>query len=74
MAYNTKTIIRDVNNKPVPQYYNPILDKYEVIESDSGKLKVSFVDKNGSYIQSQQLVDQISVKLDELIGVINNGI
>lgn len=74
MAYNTKTIIRDVNNKPVPQYYNPILDKYEVIESDSGKLKVSFVDKNGSYIQSQQLVDQISAKLDELIGVINNGI
>lgn len=67
MSYNTKSIIKDVNGKPVPQYWNPIDDKYEVVESRDGMLRVNMVDSQGNEIQSQSLVDQISNKLDELI-------
>ena len=70
MAYNTKSIIKDINNKPVPQYWNPVTEKYEVIESKDGMLRVIMVDSQGREIQSQELVDQISAKLDELIEVV----
>lgn len=75
MAYNTKSIIKDVNGKPVPQYWNPDKQQYEVIESRNGMLRVIMVDSQGREIQSQDLVDQISDKLDELIEVVtNNGV
>ena len=70
MAYNTKSIVKDVNGKPVPQYFNPITDKYEVVESGSGRLKMNIVDSEGREIQSQNLVEQIANKLDELIEVV----
>lgn len=70
MAYNTKSIIKDVNGKPVPQYYNSKADRYEVIESKDGMLRVIMVDSQGREIQTQSLVDQISAKLDELIEVV----
>ena len=70
MAYNTKSIIKDINNKPVPQYWNPVTEKYEVIESKDGMLRVIMVDSQGREIQSQELVDQISAKIDELIEVV----
>ena len=69
--YNTRSIIKDVNEKPVPQYWNPETNRFEVITSNSGRLRVNMVDKNGNQIQSQELVDQISSKLDELIGVMS---
>lgn len=70
MSYNTKSIIKDVNGKPVPQYYNPVTDRYEVIQSKDGVLRNIMVDSQGNEIQSQNLVDQISNKLDELIRVV----
>ncbi|OZV10804.1 hypothetical protein CIW83_18475 [Tissierella sp. P1] len=71
MAYNTKSIIKDVNGKPVPQYWNTETQRYEVIESENGMLRVIMVDSQGNEIQSQSLVDQISNKLDELIQVVS---
>jgi hypothetical protein len=71
MAYNTKSIIKDVNGKPVPQYFSVNNDRFEVIESENGMLRVIMIDSQGREIQSQDLVDQISVKLDELIEVVN---
>lgn len=68
--YNTKSIIKDVNNKPVPQYWNPNSQNYEVVEGSSGCLKVIMVDSNGDEIQTQSLIDQISDKLDDLIEVV----
>lgn len=65
--YNTKSIIKDVNGKPVPQYWNKTTQSYEVIESKEGKLRVNMIDENGNYIQTQDLVNQISAKIDELI-------
>lgn len=74
MAYNEKAILRDVNKKPVPQYWNKEKQQYEVITSKDGMLRVIMVDSQGREIQSQDLIDQITAKIDELIGVINNGV
>jgi len=73
MAYNTKSIIKDVNGKPVPQYFNQEQDKYEVIKSKDGMLRVIMVDSQGNEIQTQDLIDQITAKIDELIEAINGG-
>lgn len=74
MAYNNKSIIKDVNGKPVPQYFNVGTDRYEIITSQNGMLRVIMVDSEGREIQSQDLVDQISAKLSELVEVVKNGI
>lgn len=71
MAYNTKSIIKDVNGKPVPQYYNPTTDTYEPITSKNGRLRVIMVNSDGVEVQTQALIDQINAKLDELIGVVS---
>jgi len=73
MAYSTKSIIKDVNGKPIPQYWNPETDQYEVITSKDGMLRVNMVDSQGREIQSQDLVDQISAKIDELIQVVRDS-
>lgn len=36
MAYNTKAIKLDVNQKPIPQIYNPVTDEYEVLQGENG--------------------------------------
>ena len=70
MAYNEKAILKDVNKKPVPQYWNKETQQFEVIESKDGMLRVIMVDSQGREIQTQNLVDQISAKIDELIEVV----
>lgn len=71
MAYNTKAIVKDVNNKPVPQYFNPGADNYKVIESNDGLLRVMLVDAQGNEVVTQDIADQIENKLDELIQVVS---
>lgn len=68
--YNSKSIIKDVNGKPVPQYWNPATQQYEVVESVNNFLKVNLVDGQGNEMLSQNIVDGISAKLDELIEVV----
>lgn len=70
MAYDDKAILKDVNKKPVPQYWNPEKQQYEVITSKDGMLRTIMVDSQGREIQTQNLVDQISAKIDELIEVV----
>ncbi len=36
MSYNTKTLLTDINNKPIAQYYNPKTDTMEPIEGSYG--------------------------------------
>lgn len=45
MAYNTKSIVKDVNQKPIPQYYNPATDSYEVLQGKNGANKVLATDE-----------------------------
>lgn len=40
MAYNTEAIKNDVNNKPIPQYFNPETNQYEPLEGSDGASKV----------------------------------
>ena len=70
MSYENVSIIKDVNNKPVPQYWNPNSQNYEVVQGSSGCLKVIMVDSYGDEIQTQSLIDQINDKLDDLIEVV----
>ncbi|MBW2672573.1 MAG: hypothetical protein JRD89_04040 [Deltaproteobacteria bacterium] len=48
MAYNTVAIKKDVNQKPIPQYYNPSSDSYEPLEGRNGASRVLLYDANGN--------------------------
>lgn len=71
MAFNTKAVVRDVNNKPIPQYFNSGADNYEVIKSNDGLLRVMLVDAQGNEVVTQDIADQVENKLDELIQAVN---
>ena len=71
MAYNTKSIIKDVNGKPVPQMFNPSTDNYEVIQSNNGKMPINIVDNSGNVIQIKSILDSILFNLDEIIRVVS---
>ncbi|MFK7695411.1 hypothetical protein ACI5FR_21615, partial [Paenibacillus sp. HJGM_3] len=52
MSYNTKAIITDVNNKPVPQYYNPATDNYEAAQGSNGAINTQLTGSNATDAQS----------------------
>lgn len=70
MSYNSKSIVKDVNDKPVPQYWNEETQEFEVAMGKGGMLYVRILDSKGNEVRSQELLDQISNKLDELIRVV----
>lgn len=41
MAYYTKSLVKDINGAPAPQYYNQANDAYEVAQGTSGAVLVS---------------------------------
>ena len=59
MAFNTKSITKDVNAKPVPQYYNPTLDIYEVLQGANGANKVTLYNAAGAAIDLATLIASI---------------
>ena len=59
MAYNTKSIVKDVNQKPVPQYYNPISDAYEVLQGTNGANKVTLYTASGQAVDLSALIATI---------------
>lgn len=59
MAFNTKSIVKDVNQKPVPQYYNPTADIYEVLEGANGANKVMLYNADGAAIDLASLIATI---------------
>lgn len=59
MAFNTKSIIKDVNAKPAPQYYNPTLDIYEVLEGKNGANKVMLYNDAGAAVDLATLIATI---------------
>ena len=40
MAYNTKSIKKDVDNKPIPQLFNAATDDFEVQQGRNGAGRV----------------------------------
>lgn len=59
MAFNTKSIVKDVNQKPVPQYYNPTSDVYEVLQGKNGANKVILYNEAGEAIDLATLISNI---------------
>lgn len=59
MAFNTKSIVKDVNQKPVPQYYNPTSDVYEVLQGKNGANKVILYNEAGAAIDLSTLIATI---------------
>lgn len=59
MAFNTKSIVKDVNQKPVPQYYNPTTDVYEVLQGKNGANKVILYNEAGAAIDLSTLIATI---------------
>ena len=59
MAYNTVVIKKDADNKPIPQYYNPLVDEYEVLQGRNGASRVELYDANGNPIDLVNLITSI---------------
>lgn len=64
------SIIKDVNGKPVPQYYNEANGEFEVATGINNCVKVILADNTGTSINLQSSVNQIKEKIDELIEVV----
>ena len=52
MAYNTKAIEVDVNQKPIPQIYNPVTDEYEVLQGANGAARHIIYGADGNPIST----------------------
>lgn len=74
MAYSDRSILKDVHGKPIPQYYNPELDRFEPIQSKNRTLSVLICDSSGSEIPISQQVQEIVQALNNLVEVVTNGV
>lgn len=72
MSYRGVSIIKDVNDKPIPQYWNPEIGNYEVVIGSNGAYRTIVVDSNGNEIYSQELVNSINNEIQELVRVVEN--
>lgn len=44
MSYNSQTLLTDAQGNPIPQYYNPVLDRYEPAQGANGSLSFQLPD------------------------------
>lgn len=64
MAYNTKAIKTDVDKKPIPQYYNPVMDEYEVLQGANGATRHILYGPDGNPISTAG--DKLAVRASEI--------
>ena len=64
MAYNSKAIKTDVNAKPIPQYYNPATDEYEVLQGTGGAARQVLYGPDGQPISVAD--NKLAVRAAEL--------
>jgi hypothetical protein len=64
MAYNSKAIKTDVNAKPIPQYYNPVTDEYEVLQGVGGAARQVLYGPDGNPISTTE--GKLAVRAAEL--------
>ena len=69
MAYNTKSIVTDVESNPIAQYYNPESDSYEPVEGSHGANKVILYNADGSENTGLSLLPILD-KLSQLTGTV----
>lgn len=66
MAYNTTAIKKDVDGKPIPQYYNDLQDAYEALKGRNGANRVELYDASGNPVDLETLLTAIATKLDDV--------
>lgn len=64
MAYNTKAIKVDVNQKPIPQIYNPVTDEYEVLQGANGAARHTLYGPDGQPITTDG--NKLAVRATEI--------
>lgn len=66
MAYNTVSIQKDVDGKPIPQYYNQLQNTYEVLQGRNGANRVELYDADGNAIDLAALFANIVLALGQV--------
>jgi len=72
MAYNTVSIQKDVDGKPIPQYYDPVLDAYRVLQGRNGANRVELYDADGNSIDLEALftaIETILLAIKDIAGI-----
>jgi hypothetical protein len=64
LSYNSKAIKTDVNAKPIPQYYNPVTDEYEVLQGTGGAARQVLYGPDGQPISVAD--NKLAVRAAEL--------
>ena len=64
MAYNTVSLKTDVDGKPIPQYYNPVTNQYEVTQGENGATRTVLYDKYGNPVDLESLITAITNTLN----------
>lgn len=64
MSYNTKAIKKDLDNKPVPQIFNPTIDDYEVQQGRNGAGRVELYGPDGNPLSTTS--GKLDVRASEL--------
>lgn len=59
MAYNTVSIKKDVDGKPIPQYFNALQNAYEVLQGRNGANRVELYDADGNPVDLVGLIETI---------------
>lgn len=62
MAYNTVSIKKDVDGKPIPQFYNALTNQYEVLQGLNGVSKTMLYDVNGNVVDISKLVEKANME------------
>jgi hypothetical protein len=72
LPYNTKSIKKDVDNNPIPQYYNLDTDEYEPLQGQAGASKAILQNSNGEEIpiNAETFTTPIVEKLNQLAGTV----
>lgn len=61
MAYNTESLIGDLQKRPVPQYWNAVVNKYEVVQGANGASRVLLYDTSGNPLLTTSNPGQVAV-------------
>ena len=64
MPANTRRIKTDVDGKPIPQVFNPVLDEYEALKGDAGAARHILYSADGNPITTTG--DKLAVRATEL--------
>jgi len=64
MAYNTKSIKKDVDGKPIPQIFDMVKDDYEVLQGRNGAQRVEIYGPDGNPISTTS--EKLNVRASEL--------